>query len=488
MAETTSLSDEVRSGSLPTEAPPTPMSQFATRVTKSDALIPDLMAAGAQTEADLRAKAARGRTEAEGVEKAQGEQTQAAAASRAKVDEARQKADAQPSLDTQARPFLMPGKDFLAQIQTAILGATQMALGAGGLKGGGHAIAAVAGLKGALEGWQHGDNERAQAALRDWKAAAAKLHEDFRNRLELHRDLLTDQKTTMDNRLALIGMRAAADGDTVAADLAHQGNIKGLIEHWDKQDQITSQFALTTRGLDQSATQHYERIKEDQRNHDMQDARARDIAAIHAKARADATKQAAEDRALLDRAAHWTNAKGQHPDPLLSPVEAVKQGFYPFQGKEPKEVSVPTSIAAVDQVLGMIPALKDKGLLMSGPGLRPFLSTEFQRRVWQIGDEDLTAFTSHTSTLIRTVRELGDIGFRAQAAIRGTTDLIEKATTSEGLDKSLKQLRNLLVMVAPSTISRRLRVLDTRTNKYVDVTLEPGETLNDVPEYMDPNR
>ena len=55
-------------------------------------------------------------------------------------------------------------------------------------------------------------------------------------------------------------------------------------------------------------------------------------------------------------------------------------------------------------------------------------------------------------------------------------------------EKALKQLRNLLVMTAPSTIPRGLRVFNTKTKQYGTVTLAPGETIDDLPEHLDPNR
>jgi len=194
------------------------------------------------------------------------------------------------------------------------------------------------------------------------------------------------------------------------------------------------------------------------------------------------------DKPLGKDAAKWANAQGQLASPLDTPTQATNKGFKPFQGKVPPEVSSKITLAAIDQALAMVPTLEAKGLLMSRPGLMPFLWTESQRHGFQRGDPDLTAFVSHTSTLVRTARELGDIGFRAKQAIEGTLNLVEKSQTAGGVEKALHQLRNLVSIAAPSTVERRLRVFNTRTGKYQTAIFEAGETLEQLPEYLDPNR
>jgi hypothetical protein len=250
MAETTSLSDEVRSASLPTEAQPTatPLQGLTTSL----GLLPSYMQAGAKEVSGIRESVGRERTASEELGAAAAAQKQAADAARPDAVKLTQP----PSLA--ARPFLAPGEGMLAQLQTALLGATQMALGVGGLKGGGHAIAAVAGMKGALEGWIAGDHDRANAALKEWDANSKKLLEEHRTRREAYADLLTDMKMDMANRLAQIGINARIDGRVDLANAAERGQIKDVIDILGANETHERDFAVKIAVLKNSIANHQE--------------------------------------------------------------------------------------------------------------------------------------------------------------------------------------------------------------------------------------
>lgn len=333
---------------------------------------------------------------------------------------------------------------------------------------------ALAAFTGALTGWQRGDRERAEQDWLEYQAQVGKAAREWQknvSRFYMTRRAHADNAEQLKMQMGIEAAKAGVDDRMIQM-------------MFQKPDE-----AMKVLGMQGKAIQDLLNGNQ-QLNKDMLTARMQEqklaIEKQHLQLARD--KAAQGMKPLGEKAAHWTNTAGGHPSPLMSMADATAAGFFPFQGKVAPEVASRITISAVDQALGLIPALEKKGLLMSGPGAGPWLSTMLKREVTQRGDPDLTTFVSHTSTLVRTARELGDIGFRAQAAIRGTTDLVEKAQTAEGVKKSLTQLRNLLELAAPTTVPRTLRVYNTKDSKYQNVILEPGETLNNLPEYMDPNR
>ncbi len=141
-----------------------------------------------------------------------------------------------------ARPFLEPGDSVLGQLQSVMQGIGLVALGLTGSKGRGYAYAATAALKGAAEGWQQGDAARVQNELNRWKVSHESLMSEYQLQRDAFNDLLTNQKMTMDNRLALLRMRAEIMGLQDLADQARQGNIAGIIAY--------------LQALDKSALEH----------------------------------------------------------------------------------------------------------------------------------------------------------------------------------------------------------------------------------------
>ena len=233
---------------LPPPPPPTPLQGL----TGSLGLVPSFQEAGAREAAHARESTARGRSDLEGLRTKAGEHEQAAAA-------ATPPALALPTPpSTEARPFMVPGKDTLAQVQAALAGATQLALGIGGMRGGGSALGAVAGLKGAIHGWMEGDKDRVERSMAEWNANSDKLLAEHRSRREAYNDLLTSQDRSMQERLAEIGIRARLDGDEQAALTAERGNIGELINLLGTREQQERQFGVQMKTLDQSIAQHNE--------------------------------------------------------------------------------------------------------------------------------------------------------------------------------------------------------------------------------------
>ena len=489
----------------------------------------------------VEAKAGEQRRELAGTEALMGEQ----AIRRDAARPAPVTLDTPPSMAPRA--FLDPGEGVLQQIQGVMLGLGQLAMQVSGLRG--SAAAATASLKGAVEGWQAGDAERVKRSLTAYETNASMVLRQHALDREAFTDLLTDQTRSLQERLAVGTLRAKIAGDETAAQLLRVGDLDQAIKHEETKATleaktvaqhaalvkwIAGQTATDRRHADSLAAagrRHAESLDETKRGHALAnmdpqvrhylsdvllvdplkatdaDVR-RAVDGVEAKRPADeqrkrtersadriATAEAIRD-AVSDKklnapigkdAAHFADAQGRQPHPL-TPTRDVYANYRPFQGKVPPETSSAITLYALDQALALIPSLDKKGLMAQGTHAGYTFWAWLQREAVQRNDPELRTFISHTSTLVRTARELGDIGFRAQAAIEGTLNIVAQVQTAEGATMALKQLRNLVVMAAPATVPRKLRVFDTATNQFGNVTLAPGETLNDVPARYDVNR
>lgn len=228
--------------------PPTPLQGL----TGSLGLVPSFQAAGEKEAAQLREGAGRRRVEAADI-KASGEKASA------EEKAARPGAlELPPGPSTEMRPFLAPGKGMLAEIQAAIVGVGQVAMGGIGLKGKGYATASLAGLTGAMEGWKAGDHDRVKRSLVEWQNNTERLLEQHRAKREAYADLLTSNRADMANRLAQLSINARIDGDEAAALAAERGNIGELITILGTREQQERQFGLQMRTLENSIAQHHE--------------------------------------------------------------------------------------------------------------------------------------------------------------------------------------------------------------------------------------
>ena len=275
MADTPTQSPEGLAVETPAPPPvPTPLQTFTA------GLVPQFVEAGQARERGLLEATGRRRDELASLQDMTATQDVERRAARAGVESAAAKKAALPPPDISARPFLAPGPDasVLSQLQAALTGITQMVMGAGGLRGNGHAIAAVAALKGGMEGWAAGDHERAETALKGWHANAEKLQQDYLNRLAGYRELLTDQRRSVTERLAEIGIRANIDRDEDTARAAREGNLGQLLSLWSSREDAAQRFGLQFADLQQRITAHNDNIAELRRAHDMMDARTREIA------------------------------------------------------------------------------------------------------------------------------------------------------------------------------------------------------------------
>jgi len=346
-------------------------------------------------------------------------------------------------------------------------------------------MASLAAISGATEGWLQGDAIRRKSQMEQWDKETKRALALHAEQQEDYANVLTERRLGLEGKLEALKVKTQKWDDQIMFNLAQQKNVDGILKELDNREARYQQLLATrerTFYLAQSAEQKnaiMQQIAEQKAEHD------RMWAEMLREQRAAADPL---NKPVLDKAAHLVNAQGQHPKETDTWRQIVAGGYHSYQGKEPKEVTIPITLASIDQIIAMIPNLRAKGLLMNQPGGPAFLSTWFNRHVQKVGDPDLTAFEAHTSSLVRTARELGDIGFRAQVAISGTTNLIEKATTAEGLDNGLRQLRNLIEISAPSTMTRKLRAYNMHTNKVEDVILDPGDTLNRIPTYYDVNR
>jgi len=157
--------------------------------------------------------------------------------------------------DLRARAFLEPGKDVLGGMQTAMLAIGQLAMGIAGQTGRGYAIAATSALKGALEGWQVGDQTRIQDGLAQWRLASDNLLREYTAKHQQYQDLLTDQKLSNDEKFAVVELRAKADGNLIQADIARRQDLQALHENLEKEGALASQLVKYQWTVDKYAQQ-----------------------------------------------------------------------------------------------------------------------------------------------------------------------------------------------------------------------------------------
>ena len=178
-----------------------------------------------------------------------------------------QKALAAPLPEPPAAPDIPPAPsrkltDFLAPvagespentITKLIQGIGLMASGIVGLKRG-DATAALAGLHGALKGWQEGDKERADRAFSDWSAASKRVADDWERRHRLYRDALENNDLTIQQRVEAVKLKALEEGHDVAAAQATRNDIGELLQ-WNREDGL----ALEKFNMDRArlAEQHF---------------------------------------------------------------------------------------------------------------------------------------------------------------------------------------------------------------------------------------
>lgn len=249
------LDTEIRTQGAFEQGGPTPLSQFATDTLglRGPTTGELLQESGKITER----RATRMEKTAESLE-AQAKERATLAAEQAEARKTERPAPYEPpaSPDLTARPFLSPPQSVLGQLQTALVGIAQVAQGVGGLKGKGYAIGATAALKGALEGWQAGDQERAQRAFEQWQVKTQTLLSAHRARRERYQDILDDQTRTMQDRLSQIGLDARISEIGDLGDAARTGEIDRVLTVLENQRAQELQLAVLMQRINKDYITH----------------------------------------------------------------------------------------------------------------------------------------------------------------------------------------------------------------------------------------
>jgi len=122
-----------------------------------------------------------------------------------------------------------PGETPENTISKLLQGISVMATGLTGLRRG-TAGPALAAMKGALEGWQAGDKQRADRHFADWKAESDRLFTEWETQQVRYRDILADKKLSVDAALKALELAAIEHGNQVVAASAAKGDVDATIK------------------------------------------------------------------------------------------------------------------------------------------------------------------------------------------------------------------------------------------------------------------
>lgn len=234
------------------------------------AAAPSLEQRIAETERDLTTARTKQEAAGESVVAAQGRRKEAAAPYFA---QAQQRLSApQPA---QPPPAVLPPPptrkltDFLAHtdgeapentISKLIQSITLMATGSTGLARG-DATAALASMKGALQGWQEGDKQRADRAFSDWKANVDRLLENADQEQRTWRNAFEAKKLATEDGLQMLRIALEAHGmDVEQAKTVTQNAdeaVKFLTGRQDHRDKLKSE-ATKLQGMYEEKRRHEE--------------------------------------------------------------------------------------------------------------------------------------------------------------------------------------------------------------------------------------
>ena len=162
--------------------------------------------------------------------------------------------------------FLAPvaGESPENTITKLIQGIGLMASGIVGLKRG-DATAALAGLHGALKGWQEGDKERADRHFADWSAASLSLERDWERRHREYRDALENHDMNVSQALQVAKLKAIENGHDVAVTAFDVGELDKATAFLERErDQLMkfSEQRLRLKEMIQRGREHDETMKE----------------------------------------------------------------------------------------------------------------------------------------------------------------------------------------------------------------------------------
>lgn len=192
--------------------------------TRSDALLLRDLQLGQERRAGLETMAARRRTEAADM----GRTADTMAAERAAAKPAPLTLPEAPK--PQPRAFAEPAPDasLLSQLHAVVLGAGQIAQQMAALKGAN--ILGMTAIKGAMEGWQAGDTERANREIQTWQRSVEKLLAEHNDRTAAYKRLLEDHSLTWNQRFSLSRLQAEADQFQDMAVASEQQDIGKLLQ------------------------------------------------------------------------------------------------------------------------------------------------------------------------------------------------------------------------------------------------------------------
>jgi hypothetical protein len=135
-----------------------------------------------------------------------------------------------PSPSRQLHDFLAPveGEPPERSVMKLISALSVMGTGIGGLAKG-DARAALAGMTGALKGWQEGEKDRADRAFSDWEAATARLLKNYEVEHRTYRDIMEDANLTNEQRLTAVKLAALQYDNPILAAKIEVGNYDAVI-------------------------------------------------------------------------------------------------------------------------------------------------------------------------------------------------------------------------------------------------------------------
>ncbi len=122
-----------------------------------------------------------------------------------------------------------PGESPENTISKLLLGIGTLAAGFTGLRRG-DARPALVSLKGAMEGWQIGDKERADHAFKAWNAESERLIAEHQSRHQTWKDILENRDLTMQQQMKLLELSGIAAGYEPAIAAARTQNLDAVLK------------------------------------------------------------------------------------------------------------------------------------------------------------------------------------------------------------------------------------------------------------------
>lgn len=148
---------------------------------------------------------------------------------------------APPSLGLHA--FLDPvdGEPPTRTISKLIQAMGLFAIGIGGAARG-DVRSGMSALIGAMNGWQLGDAERANREFADWEAKTGAALKQWEVERTSYLDIMNAANLDLQQRFRLVELKAMSEGNDMAADIAAQQDVKGLIDFLSKHSEADARL------------------------------------------------------------------------------------------------------------------------------------------------------------------------------------------------------------------------------------------------------